>query len=101
MRLLPTFNFELSTVDCTWHGAMPVHRAGMIKAPVDGDPPRPPGLQAKLFGARGVASDLENVEILAGEDVPVAVEERAAQMFGQSFQRTAIEPIVRVDRVVC
>src|SRR6202043_4032242 len=63
--------------------AMPVHRAGMLEAPVDRNPPRPPRLKSQLFGAHGVAPELEDVEILPGENVPVAIEKRTPQMFRQ------------------
>src|SRR5579863_3799329 len=62
---------------------MPVDRAGMLKTPVNRDPARPPGLEAQLLGAHGVAAELEDVEILPGENVPVAIQKRPAQMFRQ------------------
>jgi hypothetical protein len=79
---------------------MPVHRAGMLEAPVDGDPARPPRLQAQIFRPHGVATDVEDIEILSGENVPVAVEEGAAQMLRQRFELAAILDIVGVNGVV-
>src|SRR3989442_8795107 len=73
-----TFNFRLSTVD--WNSAMPIDRAGMLESPVNRNPARPPGLEPELFRARGVPAILENVEILPGEDVPVAFKKRTPQM---------------------
>ncbi len=79
---------------------MPIDRAGMLKAPVDRNPTRPPGFEANFFRARGVAAVVENIEILAGKNVPVAVEKRFAQMLGQRLERLAIARVVGVDRVV-
>ena len=73
---------------------MPVHRAGMMEAPVHRDPARPPGFQAQLVGTNDVARVVEDVEELPGEDFPIAVEERAAEMFGQGFERAAVAGIV-------
>src|SRR6266568_1690631 len=79
---------------------MPIDRAGMLEAPVNRNPTRPPGLEPQFFRARGVASILENVEILPGEDVPVTLEKRAAQMLRQRFQGAAVFGVVGVNRVV-
>ncbi len=79
---------------------MPVHGAGMLKAPVDRDPARPPWLETQGFGAHGVAAELEDVEILPGENVPVAFEKGAAQMFGQRFERAMVRGVVGVNRIV-
>src|SRR2546422_8304625 len=75
------------------YGAMPVHRAGMMEAPVHRDPAGPPGFQVQLVGTNDVARVVEDVEELPGEDFPIAVEERAAQMFGQGFERAAVAGI--------
>jgi hypothetical protein len=72
----------------------------MLEAPVDGDPAGPPGFEAQLFGARGVAREIENVEILAGENVPVAIEKGAAQMLGERGKGLLICLVVGVDRIV-
>src|SRR2546422_7783869 len=50
------------------HGAMPVHRAGMMEAPVHRDPARPPGFQAQLVGTNDVARVVEDVEELRSEE---------------------------------
>src|SRR5947209_13062942 len=51
-----------------WHGAVPVHSAVVVEAPVDGDPARIPRLQPQLLGPRGVMSNVEDVEVLTGEN---------------------------------
>src|SRR5712691_12739676 len=79
---------------------MPIDRAGMLEAPVNRNPARPPGLEPELFRARGVAAILENVEILPGEDVPVAFEKRAAQMLRKRFQSAPVFGVVGVNRVI-
>src|SRR6266571_2595446 len=93
-----TFNFRLTTDH--WHGAMPIDRAGMLEAPINRNPARPPRFESELFRARGVTSILENVEILPGEDVPVALKKRAAQMFRQRFQRAPVFGVFGVNGVV-
>src|SRR5271155_1686031 len=80
--------------------AMPIHRAGMLKAPVDGNPARPPGLETKFFGARRVAANFKDVEILPGKDVPVAVKKSAAKIFRQRFEAATIRSVVGECRVV-
>src|SRR5579859_4346639 len=72
----------------------------MLKTPVNRNPARPPGLEAQLLGAHGVAAELEDVEILPGENVPVAIQKRPAQMFRQSFERAAVLGVVGVNRIV-
>jgi hypothetical protein len=42
---------------------MPVDGAGMLEAPVDRNPARPPWFEAQFFGAQGVAAELEDVEV--------------------------------------
>src|SRR5437899_1364075 len=79
---------------------MPIDRAGMLEAPVNRNPARPPGFEPQLFRARGVASILENVEVLPGENVPVAFKKRAAQMLRQRFQSAAVFGVVGVNGVV-
>ena len=79
---------------------MPVHRAGMLEAPVDGNPPWPPRLEANRFRPRRVAAVIEIIKILPSENVPVAVEKGAAQVFGQGFEGAAIIGVVRVSRIV-
>ena len=79
---------------------MPIDRAGMLEAPVNGNPARPPRFQTKFFRARGVAADFKEVEILSGENVPVAIEKGAPEIFRQGLERAAIGSIVRKDRVV-
>jgi hypothetical protein len=79
---------------------MPIHGAGMLKAPIDRNPARPPGLEPQLFGAHGVAAELEDIEILAGENIPVAVQKRAPQMFGQRGKRAVVRRIISVNRIV-
>src|SRR5260370_9008862 len=78
---------------------MPVDRAGMLEAPVDGNPPRPPRFEAYFFRPRSVPPIIENIEILAGENVPIAFEKRAAQMLGQRFEGTAAPPPVGGKRI--
>src|SRR5258708_1913570 len=79
---------------------MPINRAGMLEAPINRNPPRPPGLQPNFLGPRGVASDIENVKVLPGENVPVAIQKRTAQMFRQRFGCRAILRVVGVNRIV-
>ncbi len=79
---------------------MPVHGAGMLKAPVDRDPARPPWLKAQLFGAHGVTAELEHIEVLPGENVPVAFEKRTPQMFRQRFECAVIFRVIGVNRIV-
>jgi hypothetical protein len=50
----------------------------MLEAPINRNPARPPGLQVDFFSANYVARVIEAVKILAGEDVPIAVEKCAA-----------------------
>ena len=57
---------------------VPIDGAGMLEAPVDRNPPRPPRLESQLFGARGVPAHVEQIEILPRENVPVAVPETPA-----------------------
>src|SRR2546425_6581149 len=93
-----TFNFRLSTVD--GNSAMPIDRAGMLEAPVNRNPARPPRLEPELFRARGVPAILENVEVLPGKNVPVTLEKRAAQMLRKRFERAAVFGVVGVNGVV-
>src|SRR3989442_13684359 len=79
---------------------MTVQRAGMMEARVNGDPAGPPGFQAQLVGTNDVARVVEDVEELPGEDFPIAVEERAAEMFGQGFERAAVAGIVGENGIV-
>jgi hypothetical protein len=79
---------------------MPIHRAGMLKTPVDGNPPRPPGLQPNLFWARGVPADVQDVKVLPRKNVRVAFEKGAPQMVWQRFERAAILRVVGVNRIV-
>src|SRR6266571_166419 len=79
---------------------MPIDRAGMLEAPINRNPARPPRFEPEPFWARGVASILENVEILPGEDVPVALKKRAAQMLRQRLEVAAVFGIVGVNGVV-
>ena len=79
---------------------MPIHGAGMLKSPVDRNPARPPGFKPQLLRPDGVPPIIENVEILPGKNVPVAVEKRAAQMFRQRFQRAAVFGVVGVNCIV-
>src|SRR5271165_3022856 len=72
----------------------------MLEAPVDGDPARPPRLQTKFFRSRGVPANFKDVEVLSGENVPVAVEEGAAEMFRQGFESAAIVRVVSENGVV-
>ena len=84
----------------SWNRTMPIHGTGMLKSPVDRNPARPPGFKPQLLRPDGVPPIIENVEILPGKNVPVAVEKRAAQMFRQRFERAAVFGVVGVDRVV-
>src|SRR5260370_2676 len=79
---------------------MPIDRAGVLKAPINRNPPRPPLLEANVLRARGVAADVEDIEVLPRKNVPVAVEERAPQMLRQGFQRPAVFRVVGVNGVV-
>src|SRR5438270_4779523 len=82
------------------HSAVPINSAGMQKAPVDRDPARPPGLEMHFFRARGVPAELEHIEVLTGENVPVAFEKGAAQMLGQHLERAVIARVIGVNRIV-
>src|SRR5438445_9446398 len=72
----------------------------MLKAPIDRNPPRPPGLKPQLLGANGMPAQLEDVEVLPGENVPVAFEKCAAQMLRQRLERAVIRRVVGVNRIV-
>src|SRR5690242_16551493 len=82
------------------HGAVPVHGAGMLKAPVNGNPARPPGFEANLFRPRGVASIIEIAEVLAGKNIPIAVEKGQTQVLGQSLELAPVVGVVGEDGVV-
>src|SRR5579859_682191 len=82
------------------HRAMPIHRARMMKSPIDRNPARQPRFQSQIFRPRRVPSDVEHIEILPRENVPIAFQKRAAQMFRQRFERLAVLRVVRVDRIV-
>ena len=69
---------------------VPIRRRRMLESPVNRNPARPPRLPFDFFGARGVASQIEAVEILAGENIPIAVEKRALQIRRQRQQRLLI-----------
>src|SRR5258708_37187308 len=88
----------LGTVYSPWHSSVPVHRAGMTKSPVDGNPARQPWLHPQIFRTRGVPVNFKHIKILPSENVPVAIQKRAAQMFRERFQRAAILRVIRVDR---
>ena len=79
---------------------MPIDRAGMLEAPVDGDPARPPRFQAKLLRSRGVPANFKEIEILPGKNIPVAVEKGAPQIFRQGLERAAIRNIVGENRII-
>src|SRR5579885_3548526 len=79
---------------------MPVDGTGMLETPVNGDPARPPRLEADFLRTKGVAAILEDIEILAGENIPVPIEKGAAQMLRQRFERAAIGRIVCVNGIV-
>src|SRR5579864_993310 len=76
----------------------------MLEAPVNRDPAGPPGFFAKsgadLLGSPDVARIVKAIEILAGEDVPAAVEKRAPQMGRQRAQHLQVVLVARVDGVV-
>src|SRR5579875_235450 len=59
-------------------GGVPVDGGGMLEAPVNGNPARPPGFGGDGFGAKDVGGGVEIGKILAGENGRVAVEKRAA-----------------------
>ena len=75
-------------------------RAGMLKTPIDRDPPRPPTLHLQFFCARGVPRNIKHVKVLARENVPIAFEKCAPQMRWQRFQRFVIFGVVRVNRII-
>src|SRR5579859_5440860 len=79
---------------------MPVHRAGMLKSPVDRNPPRPPRFEPQLFGPRGVPTVIENIKVLSGENVPVALEKRFPQMLGQRLKGATVLRVLRVNRII-
>src|SRR5271157_1553064 len=79
---------------------MPIHRAGMLEAPVNRNPTRPPGLHANLFRPGGVPPNLKEVEVLAGEKVPVPFQKRFPQLFRERLERLAVIQVVGVDRIV-
>ena len=72
----------------------------MFESPVNRDPARPPRLPGNCLGADDVARVIEAVEILPGEDVPIAVEKRAPQMRRQRAQSFQIMLVTGVDRIV-
>jgi hypothetical protein len=72
----------------------------MLKSPVDRDPARPPWLEPQLLGAHGVAAELKDIEVLPRENVPVALEKGATEMFRQRLERAMIRLVVRVDRII-
>jgi hypothetical protein len=79
---------------------MPIDGAVVFKTPVDRDPARPPRFEANVFGTRGVTPNVEDIEILPGENIPVAVEKSATQMVWQRFERAAIRSVICVNRIV-
>src|SRR6266850_5514038 len=79
---------------------MPIHGARVVESPVDRNPARPPRFEPNFLGPRSVTAKLENVEVLTGENVPVAFEKCAPQMLRQRFEGSAVLRIVGVDRVV-
>src|SRR2546427_9150926 len=79
---------------------MPVNGAGMLKSPVDGNPPRQPGVEPNFLRPRRVTPDIEDVEVLPGKDVSIAVEKRAPQVFRQGFERAAVLDVVGGNGVV-
>ena len=81
-------------------GGVPVRGGGVLEAPVNADPARPPRFPVDLLGAHDVARVIEFVEILAGENVPIAIEKCAPQMRGQRAQSFQIIFIGGVNRIV-
>ena len=47
-----------------------------------------------------MASDIEAIEILPGEDVPIAIKKSSLQMRGQRFQCFLIILVCRVNRII-
>src|SRR5690242_20587085 len=72
----------------------------MLEAPINRNPARPPRLEANLLGPRGVAAVIENIEILPRENVPIALEKRQSQIFGQRFEGAPIVGVVRINGIV-
>src|SRR6266404_9736074 len=72
----------------------------MLKAPIDRNPSRPPGVKPQFFGANRVPAKLEHIEVLPGENVPVALEKCTAQMLRQRLERAVIRRVVRVNRII-
>src|SRR5271170_2870173 len=83
-----------------WRARVPIRGGGMLEAPIHRDPARGPRLQVCLLGADYVAREIEAIEILAGEDVPIAVEKRTPQMRRQRAQSFQVMLVARVDRIV-
>src|SRR5208337_3364672 len=82
------------------HRAVPVHRARMLESPVNRNPPRPPCLHPNLFRSRRVPPNLEKIEVLAGEKVPVPFQKRLAKLLRKRLERLAVIQVVRVNRIV-
>src|SRR5579864_6704764 len=79
---------------------MPIHGTGMLEAPINRNPARPPRLEANLLGPSRVAAVIENIEVLSRENVPIALKKRQAQVFGQRLERAPIVGVVRVNGIV-
>src|SRR6185437_9243287 len=82
------------------YSSVPIGRRRMLETPVNGYPARPPCLPCNRFGPHRVCSRIESVEILSGEDLPVALQESPSQMRGQRAQCFQVLPVAGVDRIV-
>src|SRR5205823_8525058 len=98
--VVPAVGCGLSAVSFWRHCAVPIHGARMLEAPVNRNPARPPRLKVNLLRPRGVPPVIENVEVLAGKNAPIAFEKRLPQIFRKRFKRAPVVSIVRVDGVV-
>ena len=53
-----------------------------------------------MLGSRRVPPHIEKIEILPGEDVPIAFEKRLPQMSRQRVQRLQIIRVVAIERII-
>jgi hypothetical protein len=79
---------------------VPISRCRVLEAPINRNPAWPPRLPVKLFHSCRVPPQIEAIEILSGENFPMAVEKRPLQIRRQRRQSFLVILIRRVDWIV-
>ena len=82
------------------HRPVPIHRARMLKSPINRNPPRRPLLQPQTLRPRRVPPHLKQIEILPLQNRPIPFQKRPPQPVRQRRQCLLIIHVIRINRIV-